>query len=62
MRPFALFFLLLLVVSGFFACSHDGESGKVFFRYNEADNITSLDPAFARNRMNLWGINLLFNG
>ncbi|MBL7785919.1 MAG: ABC transporter substrate-binding protein [Chitinophagales bacterium] len=62
MRPVALFFLLLLVVSGFFACSHDGESGKVFFRYNEADNITSLDPAFARNRMNLWGINLLFNG
>ena len=32
------------------------------FRYNEFRNITSLDPAFARNPQNIWPINQLFNG
>ena len=32
------------------------------FRYNEARNITSLDPAFARNPQNIWPIHQLFNG
>lgn len=32
------------------------------FRYNEYRNITSLDPAFARNPQNIWPINQLFNG
>ncbi len=32
------------------------------FRYNEYRNITSLDPAFARNPQNIWAINQLFNG
>ncbi len=32
------------------------------FRYNEAAGITSLDPAFARNQANIWGVNQLFNG
>ena len=32
------------------------------FRYNEFRNITSLDPAFARNPQNIWPIQQLFNG
>lgn len=32
------------------------------FRYNEVRNITSLDPAFARNPQNIWPIHQLFNG
>lgn len=32
------------------------------FRYNEHANITSLDPAFARDQRNIWACNLLFNG
>ncbi len=32
------------------------------FRYNEKDNITSLDPAFAKNEPNVWACNQLFNG
>ena len=32
------------------------------FRYNEYRNVTSLDPAFARNPQNIWPINQLFNG
>ena len=32
------------------------------FRYNEHSNISSLDPAFARNPQNIWPSNQLFNG
>lgn len=32
------------------------------FRYNESGNISSLDPAFARNPQNIWPTNQLFNG
>ena len=34
---------------------------KRVFRYNEYRNVTSLDPAFARNPQNIWPINQLFN-
>ena len=37
------------------------EDRKVF-RYNEYRNVTSLDPAFARNPQNIWPINQIFNG
>ncbi len=30
-------------------------------RYNEDQNITSLDPAFARNQANIWAVSQLFN-
>lgn len=32
------------------------------FRYNEHSNISSLDPAFAKNQANVWAVNQLFNG
>ncbi len=32
------------------------------FRYNEHSNITSLDPAFAKDIRNIWGCNQLYNG
>jgi len=35
---------------------------KLVFRYNEYGNITSLDPAFARNPQNIWPVNQIFNG
>ncbi len=35
---------------------------KVIFRYNEAAGISSLDPAFARNQANIWGVNQLYEG
>ncbi|MGY5352917.1 ABC transporter substrate-binding protein [Wenyingzhuangia sp. IMCC45533] len=31
------------------------------FRYNEKDNITTLDPAFSNNEPNYWATNQLFN-
>jgi len=30
------------------------------FRYNEASNITSLDPIFARNQANIWAVSQIF--
>ena len=35
---------------------------QTIFRYNEFRNITSLDPAFARNPQNIWPIQQIFNG
>lgn len=32
------------------------------FRYNEHANISSLDPAFAKNQSDIWTVNQLFNG
>lgn len=32
------------------------------FRYNEHANVTSLDPAFAKDQRNIWAVNQLFNG
>ena len=31
------------------------------FHYNEVNNITSLDPAFARNQSNIWAVNQVFS-
>ncbi|MEM7087552.1 MAG: ABC transporter substrate-binding protein [Bacteroidota bacterium] len=48
----------------FFSCENDSKSARdhEVFRYNEHSNITSLDPAFARNPQNIWPSNQLYNG
>ena len=52
-----LFFLILTT-----SCSNKIKlDDSKIFRYNEAKNITSLDPAFARNLQNLWPIQQIFN-
>ncbi|MCK9205401.1 MAG: ABC transporter substrate-binding protein [Bacteroidales bacterium] len=55
-----IFFLCLAVCS---SCNErKKEASKTVFRYNEAANITSLDPAFARDQAIIWATNQLFNG
>jgi len=54
----SLVMLLLQACSGPFGSLDDSR----VFRYNESANITSLDPAFARNQANIWGVHQLFNG
>ncbi len=46
------------------ACSEGGKSktDKKVFRYNQAEALTSLDPAFARNQANIWATTQLYNG
>lgn len=48
----------------FTSCSEDKNQDRnhLVFRYNEHSNISSLDPAFARNPQNIWPTNQLFNG
>lgn len=53
--------LLVLVMAGCNSGNTDHSDEEVF-RYNESANITSLDPAFARNQANLWAVNQLYNG
>ncbi|MGY8966589.1 MAG: ABC transporter substrate-binding protein, partial [Flavobacteriales bacterium] len=55
--------VFILTVFFFNACKDNIDlNTKKVFRYNEHRNITSLDPAFARNPQNIWPINQLFNG
>src|SRR5574344_807770 len=52
-------FCCLVVVS----CKKDDSSkNKTIFRYNESANISSLDPAFAKDQAMIWADNQIFNG
>lgn len=51
------FIVLLLSCRGGF-----NDDGLKIFRYNEAANITSLDPAFSKDLANIWACNQLYDG
>nr|MBF6607916.1 ABC transporter substrate-binding protein [Flavobacterium sp.] len=54
---------LILVLLALVSCSEKKqENDHLVFRYNEAGNITSLDPAFSKVQSNIWACNHLFNG
>ncbi|MCX6248851.1 MAG: ABC transporter substrate-binding protein [Bacteroidetes bacterium] len=57
-------FFVCLILSCIFGCSSrmEQDNGKTVFRYNEAANITSLDPAFARDQANIWAVHQIYNG
>jgi ABC-type transport system substrate-binding protein len=40
----------------------DKNNDHLVFRYNEHKNISSLDPAFAKDNSDIWVVNQLFNG
>lgn len=47
----------------FLACGPDiREDRGMVFRYNESSNISTLDPAFARNQALIWATHQLYNG
>ena len=62
------FAILFIFISSVFLFSFGGDensnntSDKKVFRYNESEGITSLDPAFSRNRETIWACNHLYNG
>lgn len=64
MRTFIILLGFALIFS---ACgsSKPGENdlgNKKLFRYNQTGGLTSLDPAFANKRSNIWATTQLFNG
>lgn len=53
----------LICVFAFFSCTPQNENAeKKVFNINLDQNLTSLDPAFARNQNAIWMINQIFNG
>ena len=61
MKTFRHIFFFLII---FFSCDNDGKDDfdQLIFRYNEHKNINSLDPAFAKDLADIWGVHQLFNG
>ena len=57
--PAIIWFSFLLV---FCSCSQSRNSDEKVFNINLDQNVTSLDPAFARNQNAIWMINQIFNG
>ncbi len=58
---YLIFALTLLQIS---SCSEKEkkEDAALVFRYNESEQINSLDPAFANSRANCWVVNQLYSG
>ena len=57
LKPLALSVLLLLV-----SCGKNAENTKKVFKYNQAEGLTSLDPAFASSQANVWATSQVYNG
>ena len=57
-----MFYGLILPLLFVFCQQNTAVEDRAVFRYNEFRNITSLDPAFARNPQNIWPIQQVFNG
>ncbi len=58
------YFLLILCILSTIGCDKGDTSDRdhQVFRYNEQYQISTLDPAFARNPPIIWPVNQLFNG
>lgn len=54
----------ILTLGLLYSCHNNKASQKehAVFKYNEHKNISSLDPAFAKDNANIWAVNQLFNG
>lgn len=58
---YGLFFVLIIHI--LVSCSNDKAPEQIkIFRYNESANISSLDPAFAKDQAMIWANLQLFNG
>lgn len=51
---------LILIIPGACTDSEEGHASRVF-HYNQHNNITSLDPAYARSQNNIWAVNHIFS-
>ncbi|MFT3911628.1 MAG: ABC transporter substrate-binding protein [Ferruginibacter sp.] len=58
---FKIAILLSSLAALFFSCSTHKHPDKKIFRYNQAEGIASLDPAFAKNQSVMWAVHQLYN-
>ena len=58
-----VFFITLIAIL-LISCNSGKKNtdNRTVFRYNENVGITSLDPAFAKDKARIWACNQLFNG
>ncbi len=54
-------FAVSVIVLGSCGGAMDNHDALSVLRYNEDQNITSLDPVFARNQANIWAVSQLYN-
>lgn len=52
---------IILLIVGIVSCSERRQQSKQIFRYNQAEGIASLDPAFAKNQSIMWAVHQLYN-
>lgn len=62
MRNTKLSLFCFCLIFSFFSCKNETHTDKKVFHINLDQNLTSLDPAFARNQNATWMINQVFNG
>ena len=62
MRTIKLNIFCFCCIITLFSCKSSDNSDKKVFNINLDQNLTSLDPAFARNQNAVWMINQIFNG
>ena len=55
------YIILGLFIWSFISCGTKQESTVKVLHYNQPQNITSLDPAFAKSQNNMWAVHHLFN-
>jgi oligopeptide transport system substrate-binding protein len=55
---------IFFIFTGLCSCNSPfrNDASLTVFRYNEFSNITSLDPAFAKDQANIWACNQIYNG
>ena len=57
-KALLLFFFFIAIIS---SCQNNRSSTKQVFRYNEASNVATLDPAFAKNQSIIWAVHQIYN-
>jgi ABC-type transport system substrate-binding protein len=63
LRVFTIFFVFVFLILTACTPKEKLQFGDLdVFRYNEHKNINSLDPAFAKDLADIWGVHQLFNG
>lgn len=66
-RGLTIFFALATILwlsgcGGSSSTNSESDDGKKVFRYNQTGGLTSLDPAFANKRSNIWATTQIYNG
>ena len=60
-KPGSTGITILSLAFAIFSCKSHDHPGKKIFRYNQAEGIASLDPAFAKNQSVMWAVHQLYN-